>query len=128
MEDMTEKKKEVEALNSVQREAFLAKPISDRVLFLSHCINKPKRAAIKEYAEDLGYKVYIVGGGSIVKKRIVAEKPGAVVGIACFDEIQMASEKLAIPYQVVLLDRDGCENTDFDMETAREVLSGEEST
>lgn len=122
MDDLAEKKSVVETMNRAQRAAFLSHPVSDRILFVSHCIRRDKRDAVKAHAEELGYRVYIVGGGSIVRKRIVSEKPGAVVGIACFDELRMATDNIDIPYQIVLLDRDGCEDTDFDMDAARRVL------
>ncbi len=123
MNDDVDFKKQVDEYNRGQLASFMKQPVSERILFVAHCIKRQKRDEVKEFAENLGYRVFVVGGGSIVKKKILAEKPSAVVGIACFDEIKQATEQLKIPFQVVLLDTDGCEDTDFDLETAKAVLS-----
>jgi hypothetical protein len=127
VDEASEFKSFVERINREQLPRFLQQPVESRVLFIAHCINKPKRAALKEYAESLGYKVYIVGGGSIVKKRIESLRPAAVVGIACFDELRMAADFVKIPYQVLPLETDGCENTDFNLEAAKQLLALEEA-
>lgn len=119
---MEQMRAKVGEYNRLQRDAFASKPVCERILFISHCINRAKRDAVKEFAEGLGYRVFVVGGGSIVRKKIASEKPSAVVGIACFDELKSAAESIDVPYQVVLLDTDGCENTDFNLEAAKAVL------
>ena len=77
---------------------------------------------IKNRAETLGYKVFVVPGGSLVMKLINELKPKAVLGVACIKELIMAAEELNIPIQVVLLSRDGCVNTDVRIDEVLNVL------
>jgi hypothetical protein len=67
---------------------------------------------IKTKAESLGYRVFIVPGGSMVLDIVKKYKPKAVLGVACMKEIVMALDNLSISLQSVELLRDGCVNTD----------------
>ena len=109
--------------NEKERHRFLSVPYHERTLFISHCIRAELKEQLKQYAESLGYRAHIVGGGSIVHKLIIKENPKAVVGIACEPELCMAVEKLNIPLQVVLLDTDGCKDTTVNIEEAKRVIA-----
>ena len=122
MDDHSKEEELILLTNEKQKERFLSVPYGERILFMSHCIRADLREEIRTFAENLGYKVHVVGGGSIVLKMIAKEKPGAVVGIACPPEIQMAVEKIDQPLQIVLLDTDGCKDTLVDVEEAKRVL------
>jgi hypothetical protein len=78
-------------------------------------------------AEKLGYKkVFIVPGGSMVKKLLVKYRPKASVGVCCFDEAQLAFDMLkrtSIIPQVVLLLRDGCKDTMINIPLLEEKLN-----
>ena len=121
--NLAELKKKVARINKRYKKTFDKVPVSERILFISHCIVKQQREQIEKIAHKLGYKYYKVGGGSIVIKKIEQEKPGAVVGIACFRELEMAVKEIKIPLQAILLDSDGCKNTTVDLTAVEKILS-----
>ncbi|MEM5812425.1 MAG: DUF116 domain-containing protein [Candidatus Aenigmatarchaeota archaeon] len=76
--------------------------------------------AIKSAAEKKGYRVFICPGGTMVFKIIRKLRPKAVLGVACLKELVLAAEELRIPMQGIELLKNGCVNTDVDLE---QVLS-----
>jgi len=125
----------IELRNSVFEPEFKKIPFKERALFLPHCTRKLPgcKAAFDEdgyhckhcgacgldkatkMAEDLGYmNIFIVPGGSLVKKIMLKYKPKAAIGVCCFNEALLSFENVKstriIP-QVVLLLRDGCKDT-----------------
>ena len=56
--------------------------------------------------------------GKIIKKA----SPKAVVGVACMKELVMALDELSIPAQSVELSKDGCVDTDVDLESVMDVI------
>jgi hypothetical protein len=121
--EIEEARKTVEALNECERAAFVKTSFSERTVFISHCIQQPLRDDLIQFAENLGYKVHVVGGGSIVLKTIAKEEPAAVVGIACFPELEMAIKEIKIPFQAILLDTDGCKDTGVNLQRAKQILA-----
>jgi len=137
----------IELRNSVFEPVFKKIPFSERALFLPHCSRKVKVCkalqdeegfhckncgacnideAIK-IARDLGYgKIFIVPGGSMMKKLILKYKPRAVVGVSCFHEALLGFEETkqssVIP-QAVLLLNDGCKDTTINIPLVKEKLS-----
>ncbi|MFA4953159.1 MAG: DUF116 domain-containing protein [Candidatus Pacearchaeota archaeon] len=101
-----------------------------KLLFLPHCLKESLLEDIKHYGEKKGYEVYVVGGGSRVKK--IIEETGhninRIVGVACEDEITLAKEyfnKTNFDSKKVFsvsLSEDGCKNTSVDLEKVLEVL------
>ena len=120
--EYTKFKKKIERVNKRYRGKFEKVPVSERMLFISHCIVRDQREKIEELAKKIGYKFYKVGGGSIVIKKIKAEKPKAVVGIACFRELEMAFKEIKLPLQAILLENDGCKDTTVDIEEVKRIL------
>lgn len=110
-------------INNRENDRFKSIPFEERILFLSHCIRSEQKQAIREYAEELGYQVHIVGGGSVVHKIIKRENPKGVIGIACLPELEMAVEKLSLPLQVIELETDGCKDTTVNVEKAKKALA-----
>lgn len=129
----------VEAKNNVHKEKFNRVPYSNRVLFLPQCLRSKNCSAklskfgyecakcgncevkkIIDYAKEIGYKkVFIVSGGSMVKKILSLERPKACLGIACDKELILGGficEKFNIILQGVQLLRDGCTETAVDLE------------
>lgn len=136
----------IEIENNLSREFFAKIPKSERVLFIPHCLRDAKgctapvdengyhcvkcgRCAIAKItaeAERNGIRWYMCGGGSQVVNIIQREKPKAVIGIACYNEIQMALEKLRatnIPIRAVLLKKSGCVGTEVDLDDVFAVLN-----
>ena len=113
------------------------------VLFLPHCLrnleycnNKYSKdglicsgehncsvGRLKLYAEDIGYKVFIAPGGSLVEKITKKIKPDFIIGVACRKEIVLAEQFLNGNYQSIELLVDGCFNTEVDEEEVKEVLN-----
>ena len=136
------------AKNLVQRESFLR--TKKRVLLLPHCARKYMDSRCKakfhpdlayyecmhcspdcrvnqasKLAEEKGYDVYILPGGSCVKKILSRKRYDGVVGVACCEEIKLAGEfleKLNMPAQAVPLIKNGCAETKFSMETLAKTL------
>jgi hypothetical protein len=76
-------------------------------------------------AKKKGYDVYILPGGSCVRKIIAAKKYNGVVGVACCEEIKLAATLLEankMPFQSVPLIKNGCSATKFKMETLESVM------
>jgi hypothetical protein len=116
----------IERLNQEKEEKFRQVPYSERALLLPHCLNEEYKKELKSYSEQLGYKVYILKGGSAIRKIIESEKPKAIVGVACPLEAEMALTRIIpkeMPYQAVLLSTNGCEDTLVDILKAKEKIS-----
>jgi hypothetical protein len=83
-------------------------------------INKATKLAKKK-----GYKVFVLPGGSCIKKILQKIKCDAILGVACPEEIRLAS-KILEKYKVVgkglPLIRNGCANTKFNIESLKEIL------
>ncbi|MEN2974780.1 MAG: DUF116 domain-containing protein [Candidatus Caldarchaeales archaeon] len=82
-------------------------------------------------AEDIGYDVYIVPGGSCIPNIIKMFNYDGIVGVACGDEIKLASKYLdeGVSAQAIPLLKNGCSNTKFNLEYLRKILqlNGEHS-
>ena len=129
----------VESMNVMSRRRYVRVPADERVLLIPHCLRDPERckapiddegyhclkcgaciiAEITRSAEEKGIKWYMVGGGSHAIRIIKNARPKAILGIACFDEAMMALAKTGeygIPTQAVLLRKDGCINTEVNLD------------
>lgn len=136
---------EIEMLNIYWREKF--RKSKRRALFLPHCsrgtnckanfipdiptyrcVGCKEDCLIKratKLAVRRGYDVYIIPGGSCIPKIIGEKGYDGVVGVACPDELILASSllaKLKIPGQAVSLLRNGCANTTFNIEDLAAIL------
>jgi len=135
-----------ELKNKAFEKEFKKVPFEDRIIFIPQCMRNSKKCQaeladdgyeckrcgacdideIISLADDLGYKkVYIVPGGSMVRKIIKKTNPGAVIGVACILEIAEAME-LAVVHDVnpqgVSLLKDGCKDTIADMDELKRVM------
>ncbi len=120
-------------------------PTNKRILFLSHCLRNSKKckaemngwgyecrhcgacqiSEIIKYAEKLGYSVFVVPGGSMVFKIITKKKPKAVMGVACYVELEQAMEtagRLGLPNMGTPLSKDGCKDTNVDVKKVFSML------
>ncbi len=135
-----------EIRNKLNESAFRRVPYSERLLFLPQCLRNAEKCKatmgvlgwqckkcgsckipeIAALAEALGYAgVFIVPGGSMVHKIVKEFKPKAVVGVSCFAEMSMAMDALKdthVAPQGILLLRDGCRNTDVNVDEVEEKM------
>ena len=133
----------IELKNEIHRESFSRIAPKHKILFLPQCLRKAskrkaklgkegyecaacskdcKASEIKKLGEAAGYRVFIVPGGSMVSKIVSKHKPKAVVGVACMKELVMALDELKVPTHAIELLRDGCVDTDVDMDVVRAAL------
>lgn len=134
--------------NLTQRERFLK--TNKRALLLPHCSRKYMDSRCKAkfnprlsyyecahcspdcrvnkattLAKSKGYDVYILPGGSCVKKILTKKRYEGVVGVACCEEIKLADKFLKLidmPAQAVPLIKNGCSGTKFSIETLKNIL------
>ncbi|MEM1518581.1 MAG: DUF116 domain-containing protein [Halobacteria archaeon] len=78
-------------------------------------------------AEELGYDVYIVPGGSCIPKIIKKHNYDGIVGVACGEEIRLAYTYLNedIAAQAVPLIKNGCSNTVFSIDSLCKILQSQ---
>ncbi len=139
---------EIQVTNLLERDRFMQ--TRKRALFLPHCARKYMDSRCKavfnpnipsymcshcspdclinravSFAEKKGYDVYILPGGSCVPKILKAKHYEGVVGVSCGEETKLGGEILKsmdIAGQSVLLVKNGCANTSFNLETLFGVL------
>jgi hypothetical protein len=133
--------------NAEHAEAFVASDYSRRLVFLPQCLRCTARCQAHEQGAEhvcaecgsckagdivrrggeLGYLgVRILKGGSAVARLVDELRPGAVLGVACHFEGALGileCERLGIPVQCVSLLRDGCADTDVDLDGVLEVMA-----
>ena len=133
----------IEIKNSMHEDNFRKTPKSKTIVFLPQCLrdcnkckarieefgyrcvkcsNTCKARKIKEMSEGLGYRTFIVPGGSMVSRVIKELKPKAVLGVACKKELIMAFDEINVVTQGIELLKDGCVNTDVDIESVMKML------
>jgi len=133
----------IDLKNSIYEERFRRVPNEKKIVFLPQCLRdcnrcraalqkygykcvkcsrKCKARKIKELSEKIGCRAFIVPGGSMLSKIIKKYKPKAVLGIACKKEIVMAFDELSLPTQGIELLKDGCVNTDVDIDEVIKIL------
>jgi hypothetical protein len=134
--------------NSRYKETFLK--TNNRVLFLPHCCRKYMDSRCKALfdsenatyicmhcsedcqvhkasvlAKKEKYDVYIIPGSSCVKKIFQKKKYEGVVGVACTEEISLATkilEKAQISSQNIPLIKNGCSATQFNFLTLQKII------
>jgi hypothetical protein len=83
-------------------------------------VNKATKIAKKK-----GYKVFVLPGGSCIKKILQKKECEAILGVACPEEIKLGSEileNLGMVYKGLPLIKNGCASTKFNIESLKEVL------
>jgi len=132
--------------NNAMQKPFASMAFSERIVFVPHCMRNIakckaremgsyyicaecgacKIGAINKKTKELGYKgLYILKGGKAVHKLSNELKPKAIVGIACyFEGVQgiEEGEKNKIPVQFVALTKDGCVDTDVNLDEVYKTL------
>lgn len=134
----------IELKNSINKDAFRSIPPKDKMVFIPQCLRNSKRCRarltdlgykcagccnckarrIRERAEKLGYRVFIVPGDSMVFNIIKKFEPKAVFGVSCLKELVIAHEEIGIPGMSVELSRDGCVDTTVNLQDVFKILEG----
>jgi hypothetical protein len=134
----------IDLRNRLFRVEFAKADYKDRMVFLPQCLRSTDCPAklspegiqcikcgkcviksIKENAEELGYRVFVVPGSSFIKRMIAFYKPRAIVGVGCRHEVKDGldmCDKYKIPGQGVVLLKSGCVNTIVNLEEVLRVL------
>ncbi|MCW1300980.1 MAG: DUF116 domain-containing protein [Candidatus Nanoarchaeia archaeon] len=95
--------------------------------YCSHCsedclVNQGSSLGVK-----YGYDIYVIPGSACVKKILQSGAYNGVVGVACPMEIKLAGETLRnlnnVAGQAVILTKNGCSNTSFDLRELERVLA-----
>ena len=132
-----------EIRNRIYEDDFEKSDPEKRILVFPQCLRSPKcpapltqygiqckecgRCAISELkkkAESAGYKVYIVPGGSFVKRIVKKDRPSGALGVACGYELNYSMMEISsfCPVQGVPLLKDGCYCTKVDDELVSEKI------
>ncbi|MEI8243606.1 MAG: polyprenyl synthetase family protein [bacterium] len=131
--------------NEVWRDTVAATPFERRILMLPKCVRSSTRCkaesdalgllcegcgscavgGIQEEAEALGYVVLVAEGTTAVSALLARGEADTIVGVSCLP----ALEKLfrpqtthAIPGLAIPLLKDGCVETEVDLEWVREIM------
>lgn len=133
----------IEFRNAVSKEKY-NKTIGKKIIIGPHCMRHPKckatcnsrigyvctrcglckYAKIKKACDNMNYLLFIVPGDRFVKKILALHKPKKVLGIACFEELNESMQAIStlMPVQGIPLLRDGCFNTDVDVDAVVKKL------
>lgn len=135
----------IEVRNHLNEKSFASVPAKERIVVVPQCIRHPKCPArldsrtgidckgcglcvvkeLKEEAENLGYRFFIVPGGSFVKRIVKAVKPKAALGIACHQDLNIGMHEISRAECIVMgvpLLKDGCVNTQVDVKEVKRIL------
>lgn len=116
----------------------------DVAVFLPHCLRDASACVaertregydcglcmaceIGEVEETLGDEadVYMVPGGGIIRKILSEKDYDAVIGIACFPELELGKKltgRMDVASQMVPLNEDGCQDTSVDVDRVLEKV------
>ena len=132
----------VEVRNKVNAKYFKKIDPLDKILVLPHCLrhtdceaklessglvckdcNRCVIGVLKTKAENKGFKVFIIPGSTFLKKIIENNKFKAVLGVACYQDLNLAMMNLSkFSCQGVPLLKDGCINTKVDPRAVLEMM------
>lgn len=113
--------KDVEKFNQNHLEKFTPTKKSERIIFISDCLEPTLTQTIIEMALENGYleeNIFIAGGPHFVEGKIAECQPSAVIGIACATEIMSSLNYLNdIPAQGIMLDPAKCPGKNHEQES-----------
>jgi len=131
--------------NFINYNALSKISFEDRILLLPQCLRKRDCPAILDsmkgfqcinckkcgigglisFCNENNIKVFIVPGGSFVKKVIKLTRPKAIIGVGCHIELREASlvlDYLKIPGRGINLEKDGCIETKVSYEKIKKAV------
>jgi hypothetical protein len=98
--------------------------ITDDGYVCVHCGCKCDAYRIKTLCEKMGYRSFILPGGSMAVRLVKKYRPMAVMGIACLKELTAGIDGIPVPSVAVELLKDGCIDTQVDIEKVESILKG----
>ncbi len=84
--------------------------------------------ALKTQAEQLGYSVIVAEGTSSLLMKVLEDDVDAIFGVACLDSLEKSFQylvDLGVAHMAVPLLKDGCRNTEVEIDQIRELLAAE---
>ena len=131
--------------NEAWRETVAGIPFARRLLLLPHCLRSRKDCpadhdefgllceacgrcplgALQREATDLGYAVLIAEGSEAAAGMLREGELDAVLGVSCLPALEKSFSRLAaesLPALAIPLLRDGCDDTDVDLDHVRECI------
>ncbi|KYC48825.1 MAG: hypothetical protein AMQ74_01568 [Candidatus Methanofastidiosum methylothiophilum] len=131
--------------NFVNYKALSKIPFNERILLLPQCLRKIDCPAtlnslkgfecincgkcgvgdLISFCNQNNISVFIIPGGSFVKKIIKLTRPKAIIGVGCHIELREGSlvlDYLKIPGRGISLDKDGCIETKVNYEKIKKAL------
>ncbi|OWT33612.1 hypothetical protein BGI41_01510 [Methanobrevibacter sp. 87.7] len=128
--------------NHINKNKFKNTDNSKKIIVLPHCLRsadceaildetglvcnecgKCSIGVIKSKAEDMGYKVFVVPGSSFVKKIIKNNDFDSVLGVACYEDLNLTMIHLSdYAPQGVLLSKTGCYQTKVDVRSVLDKI------
>jgi len=132
----------VEVRNKVNAKLYKKIEPQEKIVVLPHCLrdadceaklessglvckdcNRCVIGVIKTKAEEKGFKVFIIPGSTFLKKILEKNDFKAVLGVACYQDLNLAMMKLSkFSCQGVPLLEDGCINTKVDVKAVLEKM------
>jgi hypothetical protein len=132
----------VEVRNKVNEKLYKKIKPQEKIVVLPHCLrdadceaklessglvckdcNRCVIGVIKTKAEEKGFKVFIIPGSTFLKKILEKNNFKAVLGVACYQDLNLAMMKLSkFSCQGVPLLKDGCINTKVDVKAVLEKM------
>ncbi len=129
--------------NKINYPKFINIPANKTLIFLPHCLRhrdcesqlqkdglicsecgKCAIGIIKKKAELLDYKLYIVPGSSFVKNIVKKTDFEAVIGIACYEDLNQIMMSLSKFYpQGAVLNKTGCFETKVDIKSVLKIIN-----
>ena len=91
----------------------------------AHCSEDCQINKATKMAEQKGYDVYVVPGGSCIPQILKKFHYEGVVGVACGQELKLGGEalgKASLAGQAIPLIKNGCSNTHFSLQTLERTL------
>jgi geranylgeranyl diphosphate synthase, type II len=85
---------------------------------------------LKREAEQLGYSVIVAEGTSSVLMKVLDGEADAIFGVACLDSLEKSFQRiveLGVPHVAVPLLKDGCVDTEVEVDQIRALLGIERS-
>jgi geranylgeranyl diphosphate synthase, type II len=132
--------------NEFWRPTFSAVPFRRRLFLLPHCLADRAACAgrydsvglhcagcgscvidsLRREAEQLGYSVIIAEGTGSVLTKILDGDADAILGVACLDSLEKSFHRvveLGVPHVALPLLRDGCKDTEAEVDQIRLLLA-----